>query len=62
MTGVLLEGWGVRGRRRDVLRAAIAHATSVTTWQSLVAQQGLTEQEAVGILVGMVHAAAKVRT
>lgn len=58
MNGVLLEGWGLRGRRRDVLRAAIAHATSVTTWQSLVEQQGLTDQEAVGVLTGMVLASA----
>lgn len=59
MTDVLVEGWGVRGRRRGVVRAAIAHATSVTTWQSLVAQQGLTEQEAVALLVGLVRAATK---
>jgi hypothetical protein len=58
LNGVLLEGWGLRGRRRDVLRAAIAHATSVTTWQSLVDQQGLTTEEAVGLLTGMVLASA----
>lgn len=56
--GVLLEGWGVRGRRRDVLRAAIAHATSITTWQSLVDQQGLADEEAVALLVELVRAAA----
>jgi AcrR family transcriptional regulator len=58
MTGVLLEGWRVRGRRRDVLRAAIAHATSVSTWQSLITQQKLTDKEAVGVLTAMVVAAA----
>ena len=61
MTGVLLEGWGVRGRRRDVLRAAIAHATSVTTWSSLVEQQGLTDEEAIAVLTPMVLAAAESR-
>lgn len=58
INGVLLEGWGVRGRRRDVLRAAIAHATSITTWQSLVDQQGLTDEEAVAVLMEFVRAAA----
>jgi len=58
MTNVLLEGWGVRSRRRDVLQAAIAHATSVTSWQSLVVQQKLTDQEAIRVLTGMVLAAA----
>lgn len=58
MTNVLLEGWGVRSRRRDVLQAAIAHATSVTSWQSLVIQQKLTDQEAIRVLTGMVLAAA----
>jgi AcrR family transcriptional regulator len=59
MTGVLLEGWGVRGRQRDVLRAVIAHATSVSTWQSLVVQQHLTSEEAVELLTNLVGAAAK---
>jgi hypothetical protein len=58
MAGVLLEGWKTRGRRRHVLRAALVHATAVATWQSLVSQQGLTDEEAVGILTRMVLAAA----
>ena len=58
MTGVLIGGWAVRGRRRDVLRALIAHATSVNTWQSLVHQQGLTDDEAVDVLTTMVVQAA----
>jgi hypothetical protein len=53
---VLLEGWGARGRRREVLRAAIAHATSPLTWQSLVRQQGLGDDEAVELLTAMVLA------
>jgi len=59
ITGVLLEGWRVRGRRREVLRGAIAHATSVNTWQSLVEEQGLTDKEAIGVLISMVVNAAK---
>jgi len=57
MNGVLMEGWPARGRRRDVLRAAIAHTTSITTWQSLVEQQGLSDEEAISVLTGMVTAA-----
>lgn len=53
---VLLEGWGPRGRRREVLRAAIAHATSVMTWQSLAMQHGLSDEEAVALLKAMVLA------
>jgi AcrR family transcriptional regulator len=58
MTGVLLEGWGVRGRRRAVLEAVIAHATSVNTWHSLIEQQRLTDNEAIGVLIAMVVEAA----
>lgn len=62
MTGVLLKGWGVRGRQREVLRAVIAHATSVNTWQSLVVQQRLTSEEAVGLLVKLVVMTARPMT
>ncbi|TMG10646.1 MAG: TetR/AcrR family transcriptional regulator [Chloroflexi bacterium] len=58
MAGVLLEAWKTRGRRRHVLKAALVHATAVTTWQSLVGQQSLTDEEAVSMLTGMVLAAA----
>jgi AcrR family transcriptional regulator len=58
MPGVLLEPWKARGRRRLLLTAALVHATAVTTWQSLVAQQELTDEEAVRILTAMVLAAA----
>jgi hypothetical protein len=58
MPEVLLKGWGPRGRRRQVLVAALHHATAVTTWQSLVQQQGLDDAEAVELLVALVMAAA----
>ncbi len=58
MTVVLMAGWGARGRRREVLRAVIAHVTSVNTWSSLVSQQGLTDQEAIAVLTAMVVEAA----
>ena len=58
MPGVLLEPWKARGRMRQVLASTLAHATAVTTWHSLVAQQGLTDEEAVRLLTAMVLAAA----
>jgi len=57
MPAVLLVGWQVRGRRRAVLAASLRHATAVTTWHSLVEQQGLRDEEAVELLIGMVHSA-----
>lgn len=56
---VLIEGWAIRGRRRRRLAAAINHATAVSTWQSLVKQQGLAEREAVDLLVAMAVAALR---
>ena len=47
------------GRRRKVLRAAVAHATSFTTWRSLCVDQGLLDPAAVDLMVGMVAAAAE---
>jgi AcrR family transcriptional regulator len=55
---VLARGWPVRGRRRRVLLGTISHAVAVSTWQSLVQEQGLDETEAVELLVAMVRAAA----
>lgn len=58
MQPVLIKGWNVRGRRRELLGAAIGVALSVPTWQLLVRQRGLTDEEAVAMLVSMVRAAA----
>jgi AcrR family transcriptional regulator len=46
---VLMAGWGVRGRRRRLLRAAIALALSFHTWHALVREQGLDVGEAVEV-------------
>jgi hypothetical protein len=58
LNNVLIEGWRVQGRRRHVLLGAITHATSVATWQSLVLQQKLSDEESVRLLVAMVLDAA----
>jgi AcrR family transcriptional regulator len=41
--------------RRKVVRAAIAHATAFTTWQSLCGAQGLSDKSALELMVGMVE-------
>lgn len=61
MPAVLLEGWRVRGRRREVLAAALVHATAITTWESLVHRQGLSDAEAVRLLEAMVSGAQRAR-
>ncbi len=43
------------GRRRTVLRAAVAHAAAFTTWQSLCSGQDLSDRSAVELMVGMVE-------
>ena len=42
------------GRSRKAVRAAVAHATTFTTWQSLCSAQGLSNRSAVDLMVGMV--------
>ena len=43
---VLAEPWPTRGRRRTLLRAAIALTLSFDTWRTLCTEQGLTDREA----------------
>ena len=42
------------GHRRKMVRAAVAHATTFTTWQSLCGAQGLSDRSAAELMVGMV--------
>jgi AcrR family transcriptional regulator len=58
-TAVLLRGRPQRGRRRERVAAAIGHAVSFPTWRSLVRQQGLSAEEAVELMMGMVAAAGR---
>jgi len=41
--------------RRKTVRAAVAHATAFTTWQSLCGAQGLSHRSAVELMVAMVE-------
>ena len=43
------------GHRGTLVRAAVAHATTFTTWQSLCGAQGLSDRSAVELMIGMVE-------
>ena len=53
----LVAGWGAEGGRLKVLLAALGHALDFWTWRSLVHEQDLTDEEAIGLMVGMVRSA-----
>ena len=57
--GVLAAGWGARGRRRELLLAAVGHALDFATWRSLVRGRGLEEEMAVELMVRLVRGAAR---
>lgn len=48
-TDVLAAGWGLRGRRRDMLRAGIALALSFDTWRTLVRERELDADRALEV-------------
>jgi AcrR family transcriptional regulator len=50
-----------RGAARRRMHAALGHAVSFPTWQSLVRSQGLDEGEAVAVMAAMVEAAGSAR-
>ena len=59
MREVLSVGWEVRGQRRELLAAALGHALDFGTWRSLVRQQGLTDEQAIELMVCTVRCAAR---
>ena len=52
-----MRGRRLRGKRRARVQAAIRHALALSTWQSLVRDQGLTNEDAVELMAGMVERA-----
>ncbi len=54
---VLRRGFVMRGRGLRTLDAALAHALRLSTWESLCFYAGLTDLEAIDIMVGAVLAA-----
>lgn len=55
MRDVLAGGWRARGKRRRRLLAAIEHALDFRTWQSLVRERGLSDDDAVELMVALVR-------
>lgn len=58
ITEILMRGRGLRGKARDLTRAAIAHAVSFRTWQQLTGEGELTDPEAADLMHRLVAAAA----
>ena len=56
---VLAAGWGVRGRRRVLLLAAVGHALDFAAWRSLARGQGLDDGRSVEVMVRMVRCVAR---
>jgi AcrR family transcriptional regulator len=52
--GVLMHGRGLRAAAAKRVRAAIGHALSFGTWQSLAREQGLDDAQAAGLMCRLV--------
>lgn len=59
MRDVVADGWNVAGERHEALLGAIALALDFHTWRTLVRQQGLSDERAVALMVGMVRCVAR---
>jgi AcrR family transcriptional regulator len=57
-TDVLMRGRGLRGNAAKRVRAAVGHALSFATWQSLAREQGLDDRQAADLMCRLVTAAA----
>ena len=51
----LTTGWGAEDQRLKTLLAALGHALDFQTWRSLVHEQSLTDEQAIGLMVGIVR-------
>ncbi len=59
---VLRRGFHPRGRELRTLDAALTHALRLSTWESLCLHAGLTDPEAISIMVGAVLAAIQLKS
>ena len=57
MVELLSVGWEVDSGRGSLLGAALGHAIGFPTWRALRQEQGVTQSQAVRLMVGMVLAA-----
>ena len=51
---VLVAAWPVTGRRKVLLRVALALALSFDTWRMLVCEQDLRNEQAVELMLGLI--------
>jgi AcrR family transcriptional regulator len=58
---VLCRGRRLRGAAGRRTKAAVGHVLAFATWKSLVREQGLAANEAVGLMLGLVAAASERR-
>ena len=59
---ILMAGRGLRGHAARRTRAAIGHALAFPTWLSLARDQGLSEREAVALMVALVQSPGRAST
>jgi AcrR family transcriptional regulator len=55
MREMLVAAWDVSAPKQQLLEGALAHTLDFQTWRSLVRQQGLDDEQAMDLLVGMVR-------
>jgi hypothetical protein len=55
MRDTIADAFEASGGRQEALLAAIALALELQTWRTLVRQQGLDDDQAVELMVGMVR-------
>jgi AcrR family transcriptional regulator len=60
-TAAIIAGRPERGKARRRVQAAVGHAVSFPTWQSLVRQQDLDDAEAVAVMAALVESAGGAR-
>ena len=53
----LVAGWGAEDQGLKTLLGALGHALNFWTWRSLAREQGLSDEEAIELLVSMVRCA-----
>ena len=57
---MLTAGWSVRDEPDPVLPAVIGHALAIATWRSLVREHGLTDEQAVALMIRLARGAGGV--
>ena len=56
---IVVTGWSGRSRVRRMSRAAVGHALSFSTWESLTNDQGLSDREAIELMMCLVECATR---